>query len=429
MQKIPDIASFDVKFSPKQLDQYVRRSTHIVPRTRRALADYHLAAQVRHHVAQQVDALQRLADCATEYCIAKNVTLPSNRPKHIYMHDLKESANTLINEIGEHAQRAHDKFQQAHHSPQLPGNVAHANQRISTGVNLSPEYRLEHFVAKHGPNRRMHGGDFLDQQQIGHDALPQMTPLQIYELVKKFKHIDHRSKHLEYFDNTQRTGKLLTKGNDGTVLMAGQLLDTTGNIEKKRFNTDGTFQSMSGRSYMQNSGGNDGFAVYACSISGDFYVHLDLADHAGTYQHSTIMAGSEVTCAGTIYAEKGHVKILTNNSGHYRPSAADLRDAMVEMYLELKVKPETVLILAKDARGKYWMCTGETLLKMQAGQTLESLPSNECFPWEGNSSEAIRNMTPDELLAMVLSAKGNQNTTIATVRGKTHPWKGLTKPK
>lgn len=52
------------------------------------------------------------------------------------------------------------------------------------------------------------------------------------------------------------------------------------------------------------------------------------------FNHSTYLAGREVLCAGTLTCKDGHLLKMTNLSGHYRPDAHALRQALMAIGAE-----------------------------------------------------------------------------------------------
>ncbi|MFL9921683.1 hypothetical protein PQR75_41385 [Paraburkholderia fungorum] len=416
MQKISTRADFDSCFPHVRRKHFARTQKHIVNRMRKALDSYHMAAQTRRDIRGQLGALAILRDCAAEYVEKKADKKNSNPKKHQFVSDLHAACETLIGEIHSHAQRALQRLQAPHHSVALPVTARHTAQRISTGVNLKPEYRLEQFTAKYGPNRRVHAGDFLtDAGRHGQD-LGAMNHLELYALIKDFKHMYHHAPHLQYFNNPARAAKKLTLGHGGTVMLNGQLASTTtGSFEEIEFNAFRDAYTPTGVHYPQSSGGEEGEAIYVCDIDGDFYVHLDTDKHAGRYQHSSLLAGQEVTCAGTIYIVAGRVVMLSNNSGHYQPSALDLHDAMVAMEEDLDVDPKTVMIVCMSNNRRYF-CSGQALLTITPQSGIEGLPQNVCISWDTDPSEVIRNLSTAALHALTLAEAFDQQNVVSALR-------------
>jgi hypothetical protein len=69
-------------------------------------------------------------------------------------------------------------------------------------------------------------------------------------------------------------------------------------------------------------------SAYAMDKYGNLFVTTQ-THHAGTQiNHTTLCAGNEVICAGTMSIKAGVLKIITNNSGHYTPTTANLQRVM-----------------------------------------------------------------------------------------------------
>jgi hypothetical protein len=72
-----------------------------------------------------------------------------------------------------------------------------------------------------------------------------------------------------------------------------------------------------------------GWAIFVMDSSGRFFA----AQHkVGLFHHSSFLAGGNVAGAGEIKIEGGRVKAITNKSGHYLPTAAE----MVQVFAELE---------------------------------------------------------------------------------------------
>jgi hypothetical protein len=68
--------------------------------------------------------------------------------------------------------------------------------------------------------------------------------------------------------------------------------------------------------------GGAGVAAYVWTLSGE--VLIGQHQQSG-FHHSSFESGGEVRCAGMIRIDNHRVQLVTNNSGHYRPSAVHLR--------------------------------------------------------------------------------------------------------
>lgn len=70
-----------------------------------------------------------------------------------------------------------------------------------------------------------------------------------------------------------------------------------------------------------------GFAHYAMSLNGELFIRKVDVGEMGRFAHSSFLSGSDVLCAGTICVDTGRIIEITNESGHYRPNAANLANA------------------------------------------------------------------------------------------------------
>lgn len=77
-----------------------------------------------------------------------------------------------------------------------------------------------------------------------------------------------------------------------------------------------------------------GFAHYAMSLNGDLYIRNVDVGEMGKFAHSSFLSGSDVLCAGTIRVDRGRIIEITNESGHYRPNAANLANACMAILEE-----------------------------------------------------------------------------------------------
>ncbi len=69
-------------------------------------------------------------------------------------------------------------------------------------------------------------------------------------------------------------------------------------------------------------GGNAGKAIFVMDHDGNMYASNYHAP--GKFHHSSFLAGQPVAGAGEIAVHNGEIQYLSRNSGHYRPSAAQL---------------------------------------------------------------------------------------------------------
>jgi hypothetical protein len=92
--------------------------------------------------------------------------------------------------------------------------------------------------------------------------------------------------------------------------------------------------------------------LYACDRYGSlFIVKLGAFDGAGTtvqLNHSTLCAGRDVFCAGTISIKNGQLWGVTNNSGHYRPDTDALARFLRKLQNEDGVNLQIVIVADKS---------------------------------------------------------------------------------
>jgi len=86
-----------------------------------------------------------------------------------------------------------------------------------------------------------------------------------------------------------------------------------------------------------------GWAIFVVSPEGKLYAGSHVV---GQFHHSTFLAGSAVVAAGEIVADDGDLKIITPKSGHYGPTAENIRN----MLTLLNDIPDDVVVLPKFAR-------------------------------------------------------------------------------
>ena len=103
-----------------------------------------------------------------------------------------------------------------------------------------------------------------------------------------------------------------------------------------------------------------GFAGFALSMGREFY----MAPHRGGFDkdnffHSSYLSGNAVLCTGSLLIEKGVVKKVKNDSGHYQPHLMHLQN-VVQALRMVGVDPASIEVIAvkyswTDANGKIGM--------------------------------------------------------------------------
>jgi len=164
---------------------------------------------------------------------------------------------------------------------------------------------------------------------------------------------DKQFKNLS-FEEFMELDRLLASQYQVLYMSKMQRLSYMAAIEDGRFYraTDGSVIDMSGTTVADDLGqgdaGEKATAIYACDrYGGLFLVKNDLKDKDGKslqLNHSTLLAGNEVLCAGTISIKKGALMGITNLSGHYRPDTNALK-ALLRDWQGEDVNLQSVLVM------------------------------------------------------------------------------------
>ncbi|MGL9718280.1 MAG: hypothetical protein ACR5K9_06405 [Wolbachia sp.] len=88
----------------------------------------------------------------------------------------------------------------------------------------------------------------------------------------------------------------------------GKLYDTTGEISK----------------------GEKDCVAYVITLDGKLvtHKHINVNESKWAYRHSTLAGGKPVLCSGLMKVKKGKITYIDNNSGHYKPTSANLYNAV-----------------------------------------------------------------------------------------------------
>jgi hypothetical protein len=90
---------------------------------------------------------------------------------------------------------------------------------------------------------------------------------------------------------------------------------------------------------------SDGFfkkpveAIYVIDPKGKIYISYYKPQ--GVFHHSSFLSGGDVIAAGTIVFKNGHIKSISNSSGHYRVTDRSL-EQVVELFEALNVKVDEI---------------------------------------------------------------------------------------
>lgn len=80
-----------------------------------------------------------------------------------------------------------------------------------------------------------------------------------------------------------------------------------------------------------------GITIFAMDLYGNLFVKRSneegrpVGDIRSQYNHSSLNAGNDVICAGEMVVENGVLRRISNGSGHYRPSTANLVECLDEL--------------------------------------------------------------------------------------------------
>jgi len=156
------------------------------------------------------------------------------------------------------------------------------------------------------------------------------------------------------FEEFMELDRLLASQYQVLYLSKMQRLSYMAAIEGGRFYrvTTDSLLDMSGTTVEDDLGqgdaGESATAIFACDrYGGLFIVKNDMKDKDGNsiqLNHSTLLAGNEVLCAGTISVKKGVLRGVTNLSGHYRPDTDALK-ALLRDWQGEGVNLQSVIVL------------------------------------------------------------------------------------
>src|SRR5262249_4702338 len=98
-----------------------------------------------------------------------------------------------------------------------------------------------------------------------------------------------------------------------------------------------------------------GFAPYAASQDGDVYIKADYVDYrdAGAWQHSSLLGGQSVMCAGTIKIRDGQLRTISNMSGHYKPGLDELLDVCKAIKSQYEDNDNKAYVFYKDYESRF----------------------------------------------------------------------------
>lgn len=196
--------------------------------------------------------------------------------------------------------------------------------RYSPGKGVALQYTWEKAIKD--PTKRMHGqrarqmaeAGLLGNVEFEGADWKEVRANDLYALKALFKGLEWQRleqevnglKNLHYLTGVEREERRLQFfARKAIYNYHGQPADTS--------------QSIIGRA--------EGASINAASQDGDLYTIevFDAARDAGYYHHSSLLAGEEVMCAGTIKIIRGKLIFISNDSGHYQPGLDELLDVCI----------------------------------------------------------------------------------------------------
>ena len=123
---------------------------------------------------------------------------------------------------------------------------------------------------------------------------------------------------LTYYSKTQRLGHMMVPQNN-------RFFDLTGQPFSTRDAPDGS------KMY-----------IYAIDEYGNFYAEPGVA---GLLHHSSFNRGKGVICAGVIQVANGLPYYISNESGHYKPSTVNLRNAVQLIHINYRIPTDNMWVI------------------------------------------------------------------------------------
>jgi len=141
-------------------------------------------------------------------------------------------------------------------------------------------------------------------------------------------------KGVKYLTEKEREVYEVFVQHDKIVDVKGNLVDTNGS----------NYISIHGDSIPTNR------AIFVMSEEGKIYLSKEYA--YGKFHHSSFLAGKPISSGGEIYIEKGVIKEVTNDSGHYTPSLDfvkknTLKELEARYYFNIENTQEKIIFKSK----------------------------------------------------------------------------------
>ncbi|MDR1139822.1 MAG: hypothetical protein LBJ80_04150 [Rickettsiales bacterium] len=156
---------------------------------------------------------------------------------------------------------------------------------------------------------------------------------------KILRWVEHKFKHLfPRYDYSSEIGTKDRKipGGDSKVkyFTLDEQIDQTRfigeeNGERKLYNLTGELYDTTG----ETSKGEEDCVAYVITLDGKLVTHKHININEGelAYRHSTLAGGKPILCSGLMKVVDGKITYIDNNSGHYKPTSANLYKAVKKL--------------------------------------------------------------------------------------------------
>ncbi len=145
-------------------------------------------------------------------------------------------------------------------------------------------------------------------------------------------------------------------------------------------------------SKLSTNNAGTGFAIFIMGEDGDIYADQH---RVSQFHHSSFLAGADVAGSGEIKVETGHLKAITNKSGHYAQGAFYLAQVLAEFQDTFKQNLNGVLLLYHTA--------------------------NNCVKWQNGAAGFLQDFQQDR--AIFDDCDKNKKSAIETLQA-IHPFQG-----
>ena len=220
-----------------------------------------------------------------------------------------------------------------------PGTKLQGAAAQATGLKGSYAHERTNFVAtKAGQNLagtqtavNPQGASFVHQKMAEHQAQPKQAPANVIAMLNK----DFDTLTLLEFNALQNH---FSQGQQGL----GHLPNVHFARKDERFR-ELMLVPLDGLLHMSDGSLCDvKWNAYALDIYGNLLVakankSWQHGASGAQFNHSTLAAGRDVICAGEIKIEKGLIGYISNESGHYKPTAAQLVNAILVLSEEYQL--------------------------------------------------------------------------------------------